>query len=151
MNHSPSERFALWLRGYMDARRTGDGARAILTEQDCSRIYSELLFATGDMVKLGGGMRELTPSDMIGQVYAANGQTISLAEQQRVEHELKQRAALQQRRDPDCPAHDTRCTPQECAVPKMASPGWMPRPSELNERDSVQNLGGGYGVPRGVR
>lgn len=75
------------------------------------------------------------------RVMACRGQTIPLQEQQRVEreqragvdkslHEQLQANALQQRRDPDCPAHDTRCNFQECAV---------------------QNLGGGYGILGGLR
>jgi hypothetical protein len=173
---SPELRFAHWLRGYLDAHL----ARSLtpldpLPASDVLHIRQALQFATGDMVQLGRDplarndqvYKLVNEQEMIGQVYgsgaptraqdifdrsqadakelqrvmACRGQTIPLQEQQRVEreqragvdkslHEQLQANALQQRRDPDCPAHDTRCNAQECAV---------------------QNLGGGYGIPRGVR
>jgi hypothetical protein len=127
---TPELRFCHWLRGYMDARRIGQTAIEGLTGQDASRIYAELQFATGDMVKLGRNEGWIPRHDeLIGtradvamkmqmeankhaqQVLACAGQTIPLAEQRRVEAEQAQGVDL----------------------------------------GNAVNLGAGYGIPRGVR
>ncbi len=150
---SPELRFAHWLRGYLDAHL----ARSLtpldpLPASDLKHIRQELCKVTGDL-QLHTGWRELSPADMIGQVFGAQAiqpredpaytahvrRGNDLAGVDKQTHEKMQANALQQRRDPDCPAHDTRCTQANCYFQAAQRMG------------GVVELGGGYGIPRGVR
>jgi hypothetical protein len=150
---SPELRFCHWLKGYLDGVGIDpSGVTCGINAERVARIRNELSFATGDMVKLGrneDNWIRSRPDDLIStrademmkmqleankhtqQTLACMGQTIPLAEQQRVEAEQ-----TQQRFDPNYLAHVQRGND-------------LSRTRDPN--GAVVNLGAGYGIPRGVR
>ncbi len=146
---TPELRFAHWLRGYLDAHLARSTSPLDpLPAADVVHIRQALQFATGDMVQLGRDpqqkWRELSPHDFIGQVYggtaqenhdkaqadanrlanvfACQGQTIPTMQEQMQKNEIRPK------RDPDCPAHDTRCHPGQCYFQKAEAMGVSYRP-----------------------